>query len=161
MTTLPLITIRAPWTWAIFHAPNRKRFENRGWYSSHRGLLLIHCAAQATRFRKLQAWLVANGQGCPSVERHHCGHVIGVVEQVDCQRPATLLATDHTANVYIEPDSEWCHVYANAWAFREPVAFVSRQGKHIRVNVDLVHSQLASCRVPAAREFMESLADVH
>ena len=47
MTTLPCLSIRQPWAWAILNAG--KDVENRTWSTNYRGPLLIHAAKGCTR----------------------------------------------------------------------------------------------------------------
>jgi hypothetical protein len=93
--SIPALSIRAPWWWAILYAG--KDIENRDWYARYRGPVFIHASSwwsmrqvdelmddvRAMRNRmanpppKPDGWTYAN-------MRDHGGHIVGVCDMVDC-----------------------------------------------------------------------------
>lgn len=92
MTTLPSLSIRQPWAWAIVHAG--KDIENRSWSTNFRGRCLIHAAKGMTRLEYEECLGFAHGLSCtrpfpsgltlPSFGSMPRGGIVGVVDIVDC-----------------------------------------------------------------------------
>ena len=93
MTTMPAISIRQPWPWAILHLG--KNVENRSWPTKHRGPILIHAGKwfRLDEVRKEFALFMARqGQfGTPESDakifrdmREQIGGIVGIVTIVDC-----------------------------------------------------------------------------
>jgi hypothetical protein len=115
------IVICQPWAWAIFHG---KTHENRTWPSKHRGPLLIIAGTSTSRMRDGLLWMRHNAQDVPSISDLEFGKAIGVVRMVGCQRDLDLLAMNlHT----IWTAGPWCHIYADAKEFSEPIPVTGRQ----------------------------------
>ena len=77
------ITVCQPWAWAIIHGP--KRVENRRWYTSYRGLLLIHTGkSRDWLFKGPRDWSSLYGIEFPNDEDLVFGAVIGSVDLVAC-----------------------------------------------------------------------------
>ena len=95
MSTLPALSIRQPWAWAIVHAG--KDIENRSWPTRFRGLVLIHAGVYAPKaddvdeFNSVFHLAVTDASErkriCPkwtealSFER---GGIVGIAEIVGC-----------------------------------------------------------------------------
>ena len=77
------ISIRQPWAWLIVNG--YKDVENRTWYTSHRGPLLI-CASKALDpyFDEIRRDVLAQGVEFPDAEHIERGGVVGQVNIVDC-----------------------------------------------------------------------------
>jgi hypothetical protein len=93
--TLPALSIRAPWWWAILYAG--KDIENRNWYARYRGPLFIHASSwwslkqvndtmgdvrdmylrMASPPKWTDGWTFRKMQ-------NHGGHIVGVCDMVDC-----------------------------------------------------------------------------
>lgn len=95
MTTMPCISIRQPWAWAILYAG--KDVENRSWPTKHRGSILIHVGKwfRLDDVRKEFALFMARrGQfGTPGSDakmftemRAQTGGIVGMATVVDCVR---------------------------------------------------------------------------
>ncbi len=82
------ITVRHPHAWAIVHMG--KDIENRSWATKYRGPLLIHAAStmSAAEYGDFAEFFCADiGHGhmpSPSQLRGTLGHIIGIVDVVDC-----------------------------------------------------------------------------
>ena len=77
---MKVLSIRAPWAWAILEG--HKRVENRTWQVKHRGPLAIH-AGGSKRSDKQAAELFASlGLVCP-FDMLQRGAIIGLVDLVD------------------------------------------------------------------------------
>lgn len=87
------LSIRQPWAYAILHLG--KTIENRDWYSSYRGPLLIHASKGVTRHEYASAlWWMAHRslchpQGLPSFEEMPKGGIVGVGRMVDCVKESS------------------------------------------------------------------------
>jgi hypothetical protein len=77
------ISIRQPWAWLIVNG--YKDVENRTWYTSHRGPLLI-CASKALDpyLHEIRRDVLAQGVEFPDAEHIERGGVVGQVNVVDC-----------------------------------------------------------------------------
>ena len=85
------LSIRAPWWWAILHG---KPVENRDWYTSHRGVTLLHASKHWSK-REIEDDLEdigymaeKDGLTLPAIDlawMHAAGGcIVGSVEIVDC-----------------------------------------------------------------------------
>lgn len=127
--TIKALTICQPWAWAILHGPRDgvawKRFENRGWQSDYVGPLVIHAG-------KSEAWMedgmrFLREQGLSPLRSELVfGSILGVVEMVDCVRPASAVREDGSQDPYAS--GPYCHVYANPRRLAKPVPFKGKQG---------------------------------
>lgn len=94
------LTVRQPWAGAFFSQPVGKDVENRSWSTGYRGTLAIHAGLQID-----EHGVAAIGEPRGDDARD-LGHIIGLVELVDCHE-AGGPGCDETA---------WrCH--GNPWAF--------------------------------------------
>ena len=74
------ISVRQPWAWAIFHG---KGCENRSWYTSYRGYILIH----ASKTIEKAAYQILQDQfhlTPPAPDKIPRGGIIGKVDLYDC-----------------------------------------------------------------------------
>lgn len=85
---LPALSVRQPWTWGIVHAG--KDIENRTWWTSRRGRILLH-AGKVLDGRREDAldscyeWAAQAGIDAPrSLDDLPLGGIVGSVEIVDC-----------------------------------------------------------------------------
>lgn len=109
------LSIRQPWATLIL--AGHKRFETRGWGTMHRGPLAIHAARylgdEIVQFCQ-RPWLRAllQNAGYASVVDLPRGHVLGVVELVDCiSLPAQdleLSARDRQLGDFRSGNFAWC-----------------------------------------------------
>jgi hypothetical protein len=98
MITLPALSIRQPWAWAIVHAG--KDIENRDWSTRFRGRFLIHAGLYVPDEYDAEDLLDASGLG-PSERAELAiaafqsslmrdrGGIVGVAEIVDCVTAST------------------------------------------------------------------------
>jgi len=103
------LTIRQPWAWAIYWGT--KRIENRTWYTSYRGPLLIHAATRRDDVEAAAArdLIIENyGLPVPSLANLTYGAVIG---------QAILIGVSQ--RVATEPD-EWAEG-PECWQFEDDV----------------------------------------
>lgn len=118
--TITALTVCQPWAWAIMEG--YKRFENRTWYSRHRGPLVIHAG-------KSRGWLHGidelryHGYSCPDEDDLIFGAILGLVEQTDC---VPISADICQGDVFA--DGPWCHVYLEPRKLAVPVLYRGRQG---------------------------------
>lgn len=79
------LSVRQPWAWLL--AMGYKPIENRTWYGSYRGRLLIHAAKTADEM-SLPKIIDYYGLDIPAPEKVELkfGGVIGAVDMVDCIR---------------------------------------------------------------------------
>ena len=155
--TVPAIVIQQPWPWAIFHAPDRKRHENRGRNSSHRGPLVI-VAGKGRSYLSGIDWLRKQGQPCPTAGELPFGCAVGVVEMVDCLDP---LAVAEAIKAQVPGCRYLCgpfaHVYRNACAFKTPVPASGNQAVPFRLPLtDELIAQLELVPTHAARRLLET-----
>ncbi|MFG1376110.1 ASCH domain-containing protein [Xanthobacter autotrophicus] len=108
------LSIRQPWAWCILHGG--KPVENRSWWTSYRGPILIHAAKGMTRDEYEDASDFAAGLGVtlPPAEELPRGGIVGRARLVDCVR---------------EHDSPW---FFGKWGFLlaepEPLPFTPFKG---------------------------------
>lgn len=108
------ITVCQPWSWGIVHSA--KRVENRTWYTSYRGPLLIHAG-------KSHRWLGSEGDtlpGLPPYDQLDYGAIIGVCVLTNCVRVELAPATPFT-------EGPWCWLLADVEAFAKPIPYSGRQ----------------------------------
>lgn len=99
MITMPCISIRQPWPWAMLNLPQgeRKDVENRSWPTKHRGPILIHAGKwfRLDEVRKeFSLFMARRGQfGTPESDakiftemRAQTGGIVGMATIVDCVR---------------------------------------------------------------------------
>ena len=118
------VSVWQPWAGAFFDYG--KPVENRKWYCSHRGPLLIHAALKQDE-DTMRSFLEIN----PTMKRlseFPRGVILGRVEMIDCVR------VDRLAKYFTEErDTRWafgpfCWVFKNAIALREPIRYRGQQG---------------------------------
>jgi hypothetical protein len=132
--------------------PHKKRVENRKWPSSYRGPLLIHSG-------KSNKW---EGTYDPAVEAtlpKQYGFIIGVVDMIDCAAVSARTLPDGTISWSCEvgvmrrhpwlmshshTSGPFCHIYANARRFVEPIPYSGAQG-FFYVPDSIVERALATC----------------
>jgi hypothetical protein len=113
------ITIRQPWAWLI--AMGAKPVENRAWWTSYRGPLLIHAAKGCTQEEWNDCyWFVEFvderlASAIPRIEDLPRGGIVARVNMVDCIRDI--------ASPWSMPP-QWQHVYANP----QPLPFYPCRG---------------------------------
>jgi len=92
--TMKAISLRAPWWWFIFYSS--KRVENRDWYTSFRGTVLIHASSwfdaeeivdDAQVARDIERQLGTSSRPLTLRElRAWGGAFVGLVDVIDCVR---------------------------------------------------------------------------
>lgn len=115
------ITVLEPWASGLVYGT--KRIENRTWWTSHRGPLVIH-AGQSRRLTDgadpcgdlIQRLL----PGLRSFADLRYGRLLGVVDLVDC-----VLVDDLPGVSWVE--GPWCWVLKNLRAFPSPIPFRGRR----------------------------------
>jgi hypothetical protein len=117
------LTVRQPW--ALACVLGRKKMENRGWRTPHRGPLLIHSAnvgfltAPFTREGK-RGFYFPDGSRMPPYEDDYAfGAVIGCVELADVLPVEECVARLPKQRPWTA--GPWCWVLKNARRFKEPV----------------------------------------
>lgn len=127
---LKALTVCQPYAEII--ATRKKRAENRTWYTSYRGLLLIHAG-------KSRAWLdgetdaeLAEEYGQPL----EFGAIVAVTNLVDCLRASEieagkheekypgLMADDHRHHI----NGPWCFILENTERLVRPIPYRGAQG---------------------------------
>ena len=78
---VPVLSIRQPWPWAILYAG--KDIENRSWYTSYRGPILIH-AGKRLDADDIDYLREGMGADAPAKGSYRLGGIIGRTEIVDC-----------------------------------------------------------------------------
>ena len=124
--TIPCITVRQPWAWAMFALGDEsKDIENRSRAIKYRGPMAIH-VAQFKNWRAIEADLVAMSvllgiadEVSPRKLATQMGCIIGIVDVVDCVRDS--------ASRWAMPD-HWHWVLANNRRVR-PVPIKGQQGR--------------------------------
>ena len=105
------LSIRQPWAWLIVNGP--KDIENRRWYTSFRGPVLIHASTHFD-LTSYQA-LVDLGERMPPRSSFSLGGIIGCARVIDCVR---------------EHPSRW---FEGPWGFvlaeRKPLDFIGLRGQ--------------------------------
>jgi len=85
------LSIRQPWAWLILNAG--KDIENRRWYTSYRGPILIHAAT--TLDRDGYAYLRHERHiHMPRTEEYECGGFVGTARIIHCVRYHTSIWFD-------------------------------------------------------------------
>ncbi|MGP3914350.1 hypothetical protein [Nonomuraea sp. 10N515B] len=124
------LTVRQPWAYAI--TALGKTIENRGWTTSHRGLLAIHAGGIWDGHRAARRVFELTGQYVLTTEM---SAVVAVVELVDIHRSFTCIRSPrerhlHTDGAFTcskwamglgEPDGMWHWELANVRRLAEPV----------------------------------------
>ena len=156
--TVPAIVIQQPWPWAIFHAPDSKRHENRGRGISYRGPLVIVAGKNRRSLKTGSLWLRGEGQPCPDPGSLLFGYAVGIVEVVGCLRGKEVgRAIEQKIAGWRYICGPCCHVYRDAVAFPEPVPATGNQAVPFRL--PLTHELIAQLElVPtsAARQLLET-----
>lgn len=77
------LSIRQPWAWCILHG---KPVENRKWWTSYRGPLLIHAAKGMTRdeYEDCRGFAARLGLTVPPMADLPRGGIVGQAKLVDC-----------------------------------------------------------------------------
>ncbi len=119
------LSVRAPYWWAILHG---KPVENRDWYTSQRGPILLHASKWWNQREvendcnevEMMAW--EDGMTLPTPNffdmRERGGCLVGTVEIVDC-------VTDHPSAFF---QGKFGFVLANPVAFEEAIPFKGSLG---------------------------------
>ena len=116
---IPALSIRQPWAWLIVHG--YKDIENRDWYTSFRGRLLVHAGQTLTRRYYEQTCVELDAVGLippdmPAYGDMLRGGFVGWTRVVDC-------VTDHP--------SRWKQEGSHGFVLRDsrPIPFVPWKGK--------------------------------
>ncbi len=75
------ISIKQPWAWLIIQG--HKDIENRDWYTSYRGPLLVH-ASKTLADAKAMRWIDNMHHGIRLPDHYDIGAIIGEVEITGC-----------------------------------------------------------------------------
>lgn len=134
------LSIRAPWTHYVFH--NGKGVENRLWGTKWRGPVLIHQSLSMPRTEFVEACCWADAKGLCDENSYELfqecrrlrGHIIGVVEVVDC---------------VTESDSPW-FVGPFGFVLANPVAFARTVPCKGRLGFFRPDCDLSAVRLPEA-----------
>lgn len=149
--TIRAITICEPWAWAVIHGA--KRFENRSWYSDYQGPLVIH-AGKSTKWMK-EGCALLRKLGIEPPADLVFGAILGVVDMVDCVRPAQAKTADGKPDPFAFEHSPWCHQYANPRPLAKPIPYLGKL-QFFRVARSLVAELLDGPGVaPATNETRE------
>jgi len=127
------LAIRQPWPWAIFSAPQdlRKDVENRDWWTSLRGRIVVHASARPGEKRWGEEWsdycatarhvsegrISLNLALLPAHDALTFGALIGTVEIVDCM-------TSHPSRWFFGP---YGFVLREPRLFPTPIPFKGAQ----------------------------------
>lgn len=105
------LSIWQPWAYAIIHSG--KDVENRFWYTSHRGPLLIHASKKKVTLPQLEAF--SNHYGIRIDDALYLGGIIGQVDVVACVKNS---------------DSRWAEADCYHWVFAnpKPLPFMATRG---------------------------------
>jgi hypothetical protein len=141
------LSIRQPWAWAICHLD--KDVENRDWYTTHRGPVLIHAAKRLDEdqvvddFDFIKRVTRVDPGAMPSVTiadlRSQAGGIVGVAAIADCVRSS---------------DSPW---FVGKFGFvlteRCPLPFLPWRGQLGLFDVpnDVAHGLISSAVLESAR----------
>jgi hypothetical protein len=82
------LTLLQPWAWAVFHAG--KDVENRIWWTNYRGPVWLTSSQRTSRTYYRNACAVLRDRAgivAPAYEELCFGHVLGLVQIVDCILP--------------------------------------------------------------------------
>ena len=118
------VSVWQPWASSFFDYG--KPVENRKWYCSHRGPLLIHAALKQDE-ETMRAFLEIN----PTMKRlseFPRGVILGRVDMIDC------VPIDRIGKYFTEEqDTQWafgpyCWVFKNATKFSQPIRYRGQQG---------------------------------
>jgi hypothetical protein len=118
------LSVWAPWSLAFFDFG--KLVENRGWWTSYRGPLLIHSSLKVD-----EASWKAFQEICPTFKQFRefpRGVILGRVTLVDCVRVASVgryLQTDREIRWAFGP---FCWIFQNPHKFRTPIRYRGAQG---------------------------------
>ena len=79
------ISIRQPWAWCILHG---KPVENRGWWTSYRGPILLHAAKGMTQdeYHECRGFAAHLGIAVPPADELPRGGIVGRAILVSCVR---------------------------------------------------------------------------
>jgi hypothetical protein len=91
---MKILTLRQPWAWAVLSPIANKDVENRFWPTKYRGPVGIHAAKGMTKREFEIAKNFMLGIGVPLVpnpDEMYFGHILGVVEIVDCVQDSPSL----------------------------------------------------------------------
>lgn len=113
------LTIWQPWASCIMS--HGKTVENRGWYTHHRGKLLIHAAARMPEPVPLPDHV---NLGCNLLDLPR-GVILGTVEVLDCVRVEDWIGT-HPGDPWA--CGPWCWVLSTPVLFQRPVPVRGAQG---------------------------------
>ncbi|MHC4089141.1 MAG: ASCH domain-containing protein [Planctomycetota bacterium] len=113
------LTVCQPWAWMIVHGP--KRYENREWQTSYRGLLLIHAGRSRSWIdeHELRQWR-AQGLPVPDSANLPFGAIMGVCRLVDC------LPIDQIDDEWAS--GPWCWQLDDVRAFDKPIPYRGGRG---------------------------------
>ncbi|MBE3038659.1 MAG: ASCH domain-containing protein [Chloroflexi bacterium] len=125
------LSIRQPWAWAIFHAG--KNFENRTWFHSYRGRIVIHTgkAVDKSAVQKLRA----KGHQVPMNLPVGC-----LVGEVDIVGGVDRFGKKPVGNPWYE--GEYGFFLANPKAYDDPVPYKGKLG----------FFEVEPCEKPEAKE---------
>jgi hypothetical protein len=115
------LSVLEPWASGIVHGT--KRIENRVWRTNYRGPLLIHAGKGRQLLRGVNAgheMLQRLLPGLESLEDLRHGHLIGVVDVVDCVRVEDLAPT-------LWAEGPFCWVLANPRPLPELIPWKGQQ----------------------------------
>ena len=115
---MKVISIHAPWAWAIIYG--HKRFENRTWKTLHRGPIGIHASQPRSSDNMALKTILAAGIQPPTIAELDGlrGKIIGSVDLIDVIELANASAETKADPFTIGPI---CFVLANPVVWVRPV----------------------------------------
>lgn len=84
MTTLPALSIRAPWAWLV--CAGFKDIENRSWPTPFRGKFIVHSGKNSSlrEYNEVAAFAAERKIVLPAFDQLQRGGFVGVAEVTDC-----------------------------------------------------------------------------
>jgi hypothetical protein len=120
MTCALALSIRQPWAWAILYAG--KRIENRTWYTSYRGYVLIHAGLTVDYGALDDLEDVIRAVAEPRAPAYR-GALVGRATIVDCVRPDQVAPEQDGWAM-----GPWCFVLDDVRPLAKPVALKGALG---------------------------------
>ncbi len=109
------LSIQHPWAWLITNG--HKDVENRDWYTSYRGFLLIHAGKQMDKNIDWSHFTL-EGVAMPATRDYECGGIVGYATL------KSVVTADHS------PRSPWFRgVYGFVLTQRRTVPFIPLRGQ--------------------------------
>lgn len=133
------LSIQQPWAYCITHGT--KRVENRSWYTSYRGPLLIHAAKTFQTGMEYDINVDSPEMDVYAMQQSYRGGIVGICHLANCISPKRPELVARDQRIWSDPE-QFKFVLCEVRAFANPIPYRGFQ-KIFDIPDDVVAEALA------------------